>query len=73
MKSQINERARNACSSDIGGFLDALTTKLAALDRFWMDFYGDPFDWLGGRKIIRGTQNEWPVDAHYESLSLIHI
>ncbi len=65
VKDEISQRVREACSSDVTGFLDILTTHLAAVPNYWKHCYEDPFDLVSGSLITRGTQMEWPNDANY--------
>ena len=67
VKENINQRARTACASDDSGLLEVLTTHLIPLDSYWQHFYEDPFDWVGGGRVVRGTRAAWPEDARYDT------
>jgi len=62
-KRDINERSRIACSSRESSFLLDLAAHLEALDPYWLEFHGEPFEWRGGLKLVRGKDKEWPADA----------
>jgi len=66
-KRDINERSRIACSSRESSFLLDLAAHLEALDPYWLEFHGEPFEWRGGLKLVRGTDKEWPADAAYNT------
>ena len=67
IKHDISLRFRAASSGAGASFARALAAHLGALSERWLAFHAEPFEWLNGSRVVRGTDQPWPEDIEHET------